>query len=68
MGAGGVRDAFIITLLPLETSLDLVQSSAQIEEGNIGIRFVSLCVMLDSDLVLERDINLILNTQQVTAS
>jgi hypothetical protein len=52
----------------VETMLVIVPDVLQIMEGNTGTMSGTACIMLDSAVDLERDINLVLNTVPMTAS
>lgn len=44
-----------------------METSASVTEGNAGSTAVDFCIQLDSDNVLARDVNAIVNTMSGTA-
>ena len=48
--------------------LSLVETSAEVQEGNSGSTSEEFCVQLNSSLRLDRNVTLLLNTQPLTAS
>lgn len=55
-------------LFTLGPSVSLVETSVEVTEGNSGTTSVEFCVELESDLVLARAINIILNTESSSSA